>query len=118
MKKSVLTAVFATIALAASTGAVAMTPKNVHYTCQGDKELVVNYSFNRQDLPTKAIARINGARRVMPIDLARSDAVGTRFSSKGYVIDTDYMDASNYNQLTLGTVTANNKIVFKGCQPD
>ena len=46
--------------LIASGTAFAMTPKTVHYNCQGDKTLDATYSFNKQNLPTKVVAKING----------------------------------------------------------
>ncbi|MFC2390159.1 MAG: hypothetical protein ACFNNL_10795 [Kingella oralis] len=106
--------------LIASGTAFAMTPKTVHYNCQGDKTLDVTYSFNKQNLPTKVVAKINGKRRTLPINLAHSDIAGTKFGKVGgYMIDTAYVDTTTYNQVTIGTVTApNNRILYKECRPE
>ncbi|MDK4679545.1 DUF7606 domain-containing protein [Kingella negevensis] len=120
MKKTVFATLAAVATLFASTSAMAMTPKTVNYTCQGGKNINVTYTFNKQNLPTKATAKLNGATRTMKTNLAQSDLTGTTFGKAGsYMIDTDYVDATTYNQVILGTVTApNNKIIYKECRPN
>lgn len=119
MKKTVI-ATFAAATILASAAASAMTPKTVHYSCQGHKSINVTYKFNKQELPTQASFRLNGKKHVLPINLAHSDNTGTLFGKAGsYMIDTEYVDGTTYNQVTLGTITApNNKIILKECRPE
>ena len=120
MKKFVFSSIVAAVAMSGAASANAMTPKTVHYSCQGGQSLNVKYFFNKQNLPTKAQAKLGGKTRVMPINLAQSDRTGTTFGRAGsYMIGTDYVDATSYNQVTLSTITApNNKIIYKECRPN
>ena len=107
-------------ALVGATSANAMTPKTVHYSCQGGKSINVKYYFNNHNLPTKAVSNLAGRTRVLPINLAHSDSTGTTFGKAGsYMIGSDAVTATSYNQVTLSTVTApNNKILYKECRPN
>lgn len=120
MKRTIMTADIAMLAITGASSANAMTPKTVNYTCQGGKSINVKYFFNKQNLPTKAQAKLAGKMRIMPINLAHSSVTGTTFGKAGsYMIGTDHVDATTYNQVTLSTVTApNNKIIYKECRPN
>ena len=123
MKKFLFASMIAMTAMAGAAHAEvggAMTPKTVNYSCQRGKSINVTYYFNKQGLPTKAVSKLNGAKRTMPTNLNLSDSTGTTFGkSRTYMIGTDAMDSTNYNQLTLSTVTSpSNRIIYKECSPN
>ena len=90
----------------------------VAYACQSGKKVTVTYGFNKQNLPTYAAATINGKKRTMPINLDRSDNVGTYFGSeKNYRLGTDYMDKKNYRKLSILVTSPKDELVFKNCTP-
>lgn len=120
MKKIALLSALAFSALVGTNAhAVAMTPKTVQYSCQGNKSLNITYHFNEQGLPTKAVARLAGRNRTLPINLDHSDIAGTRFGGeRNFTISTEYMDTTNYNQIIVGPImNPRNQILYKNCKP-
>ncbi|MGF6148684.1 Uncharacterised protein [Kingella potus] len=92
--------------------------KSVSYRCQQGKRINVTYGFNKQGLPTYASARLNGRTRVMEIDLARSDNVGTFFGEAGgYRLDTDVLDSKNVRTQPMMITSPDDRILFKSCSP-
>ncbi|PID48581.1 MAG: hypothetical protein CR991_11090 [Proteobacteria bacterium] len=93
-----------------------MTSGRVHYACQSGKFINVTYLFNVQGLPTKAIAVINGSKRIMPINLSRSNNVDTVFGEEGqYVLGANYIDRNNYRRSSILVTSPKNEILFKNC---
>ncbi|OAM29365.1 hypothetical protein A7P95_03915 [Eikenella longinqua] len=90
----------------------------VAYQCQNNRRLNVQYSFNRQGVPTRAVADIEGHRRTLAYDLNRSDNVDTVFTGSGYTLSAGQMDAQNYRSQNGIMVTApSNRIAYKDCSP-
>ncbi len=88
----------------------------VRYQCQSGKSLQVHYSFNSVGLPTSAKAYVNGRVRYMPINLSRSDSVGTVFGKEGqYVLSSGYLTKKNFKKSSMLLTSPNNKILFKNC---
>ncbi len=91
---------------------------SVAYQCQNNRRLNVQYSFNRQGVPTRAVADIDGRRRALAYDLNRSDNVDTVFTGSGYTLAAGQMDAQNYRSQSGIMVTApSNRIAYKDCSP-
>ncbi len=89
---------------------------SVDYACQSNRSVKVSYHFNEQGLPTKAVAVINGAKRVMPINLSRSNHVDTIFGEEGqYVLSANYIDSRNYRRSSILVTSPKNEILFKNC---
>lgn len=113
----------AAAALALSGTAVAHTTdnptvaaKSVQYQCQQGKKIKVRYGFNKQGLPTYASALINGQKRMLPINLSRSDNVDTVFGKEGgYVLSAGQLDRKNYRQSSMMITAPNDEIVYKDC---
>lgn len=78
----------------------------------------VKYFFNKQNLPTKAQAKLGGKTRVMPINLAKSDDVSTLFGKSGsYMIGAEQMDSGNYTEVQLSNIMSpSGNILYKGCK--
>ncbi|MFC5920749.1 adhesin [Neisseria weixii] len=94
-----------------------VSKKTVTYSCQQGRTLKVTYGFNKQGLPTYAAASLNGRKRVLPINLARSDIAGTMFGKEnGYVVSTGYLDSKNYRTSSAMVTSPNNQILYKGCE--
>lgn len=92
---------------------------NVFYNCQNGQEVQVHYHFNSAGLPTKAETILNGKKRTLAYDMARSDDVDTIFSdSSGYNLATSYMDKDNYRQAAVLITAPNGNILYKSCLPD
>lgn len=117
MKKYLLATLVAATAMIGATSANAMTPKTLQYSCQGGKNVNVTYHFNKQGIPTKAVARLDGKTRVMPINLAKSDDVSTLFGKSGtYMLGSEQMDSGNYTEVGVSTITApSGNILYKSC---
>ena len=117
MKKLAFSLIVATAGMMAIS-ANAMSPKTVQYTCQGGKSVNVKYIFNDADLPSKAVASFSGKTIGMPINLNTSDMTSSIFGFGGYTMTADYIDAKNYNQVGIATITdPKNKTLFKNCNP-
>ena len=105
----------ATLALAVSATASA-AGGSVTYQCQNDKKVSVNYTFNRQGVPTQATATLNGEKRLMKYDLNRSDNVDTFFKDgAGYSLTSSNMDANNFRQNDIMITAPNGELVYKDC---
>ncbi|ASK26959.1 ACP-like domain-containing protein [Neisseria chenwenguii] len=116
--KKVSVILFAALAVMAGAAAQAAPSTSVQYACQNGKRVTVSYSFNRQELPTKAVAVVNGKRRIMPINLGRSDNIDTFFGKDGgYRLVTSYMDRKNFRTLPVMITDNRDRIVFKDCEP-
>ena len=89
----------------------------VSYQCQGNKKVTVNYSFNKQGIPTSATATLKGKALVMKYDLNSSDNVETYFKGAGYEISTSSMDSSNYREQPIMIFAPGSQILFKDCSP-
>lgn len=86
------------------------------YTCQGGKKITVTYGFNRQGLPTYASAKLGGKTRKLPINLDRSDAVGTVFGNEnGYSLSAAYTDSGNFRRNSAMIFSPAQEILFKEC---
>lgn len=119
-----LTALTAPIAHANDTmdeqQAVSTTTKvrQVNYACTSGGQVSVKYGFNRQNLPTYAQAYVGGKIRFMPINLAKSDSVGTSFGAEnGYMLGTEALTLHNYH--TAGMVGIQNhasEFTHKDCR--
>ncbi len=91
---------------------------SVDYACQSHRSIGVSYHFNEQGLPTKAVAVIDGAERVMPINLSRSNHIDTIFGEEGqYVLSANYIDIKNFRSSSILLTSPDNKILFKNCFP-
>ncbi|WP_238480179.1 DUF7606 domain-containing protein [Eikenella glucosivorans] len=91
---------------------------NVAYQCQNNRRLNVQYSFNRQGVPTRAVADIDGRRRTLAYNLNRSDNIDTVFTSNGYTLSAGQLDAQNYrHQSGIMITTPANRIAYKDCSP-
>ncbi len=105
-------------AIAADISNPTVSTKSVTYRCQQGKRVTVTYGFNKQGLTTYASANVNGRRRVMPIDLNRSDNVDTFYGEEGdYVLTTGYMDSKSFRKQPIMITAPNDQIVYKGCSP-
>lgn len=90
--------------------------RQVNYTCQSNKRVSVVYGFNSANLPTYAEAVLNGKKRFLPLNLARTDNVDTVFGDEeNFSIMSDAMRLNNYHRLSINVQNANSEIVFKGC---
>lgn len=92
--------------------------RQVVYQCQGNKSVKVVYGFNKQNLPTYAQASLNGKSRFMPINLAHSDNVGTRFGDdNNFSIGASAITLSNYHKVGVDTIQdPANEILYKSCK--
>ena len=107
----------ATLALAVSATASA-AGGTVTYQCQNDKKVSVNYTFNRQGVPTQATATLNGEKRLMKYDLNRSGDQDVYFQDRaGYNLSTSYMDANNFRQNAVMVMNPNSEFLYKDCAP-
>lgn len=96
-----------------------ITKRQVVYQCQNGKSLAITYGFNKQKLPTYALASLDGKNRLMPINPTYSDHTGTAFGD-----ENNYNTASetaltlgNYRKTGLTTVQdPSSKILFKDCR--
>ena len=125
--KHLALAMMTSAALFGMTAANAKNPttatKSVSYTCQGGEAVRIQYGFNRQGLPTKAIMYVGGKTRVMPIDLAHSDMTSTSFGTdKTYSVNTGAsgnpmgMTSRNYRKQIAMVTSPKGEILFKECK--
>lgn len=94
--------------------------RTVSYSCQGGKKVAVKYGFNKQNLPTYAQASLNGKTRFMPINLNRSDAIGTVFGdednfSLSGAVDADSLTFKNIRKSSVNIQSPGSEIIYKGC---
>lgn len=112
------TSLIAASALLVAASAANAGGKTVSYTCQQGKKIKVTYDFNRQGIPTRASAYLNGKKRVMPINLNRSDDVDTVFGDeKTYSLSTSYMDRKNHAAQSIMVTDPRQQIIYKDCNP-
>lgn len=92
--------------------------RQVVYQCQGGKSVKVVYGFNKQNLPVYAQANLNGKSRFMPINLAHSDNVSTRFGDdNNFSLGVSAMTLSNYHKVGVDTIQSPaSDILYKGCK--
>lgn len=91
----------------------------VDYSCDGGRQVSVNYKFNSAGVPTSAQATIQGRRQVMAYDQGRSDSVETSFKNRaGYRLSGSQMDSRNYRQSSIMITAPNDEILFKNCSPN
>ncbi|MFW2178252.1 MULTISPECIES: spore coat protein U domain-containing protein [unclassified Moraxella] len=77
----------------------AVSKKTVNATCSNGTKVKVTYGFNRQGLPTYAQAYLNGKTRFMPVNLYRTDAVGTVFGDdNNFSLYSGVITSKNYRQ--------------------
>ncbi|MGM8909804.1 ACP-like domain-containing protein [Psychrobacter sp. 1U1] len=94
----------------------AIKHRQVNYTCQNNKKVSVTYGFNEQYLPTFAEANLNGKKRFLPINLGRSDNVGTVFGDEeNFSIMTGPLRLNNYHKSSANIQNAKSEILYKGC---
>lgn len=94
----------------------AVKHRQVNYTCQNNKKVSVTYGFNEQYLPTFAEANLNGKKRFLPINLGRSDNVGTVFGDEdNFSIMTGALRLNNYHKSSANIQNAKSEILYKGC---
>ncbi|MGM8897755.1 MULTISPECIES: ACP-like domain-containing protein [unclassified Psychrobacter] len=94
----------------------AIKHRQVNYTCQNNKKVSVTYGFNKQYLPTFAEANLNGKKRFLPINLGRSDNVGTVFGDEeNFSIMTGPLRLNNYHKSSANIQNAKSEILYKGC---
>lgn len=90
--------------------------KSVRYTCQGGKKVRVVYGFNKQGLPTFAEAKIGGKTRFMPINLAHSDNVGTRFGDENnFSMAGGAVTSQSYRNKDMMITAPDGEIVYQNC---
>ena len=89
----------------------------VSYQCQGNKKVTVNYSFNKQGIPTSATATLKGKKVTMKYDLASSDNVDVTFKGAGYSLSTSDMNADNFRDQPVMVTGPGNQIAYKDCSP-
>lgn len=95
----------------------AVKHRQVNYTCQNNKKISVTYGFNKQYLPTFAEANLNGKKRFLPINLARSDNTMTVFGEEdNFSIMTGELRLNNYHKSSANIQNAKSEIVYKGCE--
>lgn len=97
--------------------ATAVKTRQVTYQCQGKNTVKVTYGFNQQNLPTYAQATLNGKSRFMPINLAHSDSVSTRFGDdNNFSLGASAFNLSNYHKVSVDTIQSPaSDILFKSC---
>lgn len=94
----------------------AVKHRQVNYTCQNNKKVSVTYGFNKQYLPTFAEANLNGKKRFLPINLARSDDTMTVFGEEdNFSIMTGELRLNNYHKSSANIQNASSEILYKGC---
>lgn len=94
----------------------AVKHRQVNYTCQNNKKISVTYGFNKQYLPTFAEANLNGKKRFLPINLARSDNTMTVFCEEdNFSIMTGELRLNNYHKSSANIQNAKSEILYKGC---
>lgn len=94
----------------------AIKHRQVNYSCQNNNKISVTYGFNKQYLPTFAEANLNGKKRFLPINLARTDNVSTVFGDKdNFSIMTGPLRLNNYHKSSANIQNASSEILFKGC---
>ena len=97
----------------------AIKHRQVNYSCQNNKKVSVTYGFNKEYLPTFAEATLNGKTRFLPINLGRSDNVGTVFGDEdNFSIMTGPLRLNNYHKSSANIQNAKSKILYKGCNVD
>lgn len=95
----------------------AVNKREVTYQCQGKKSVKVTYGFNKQKQPTYAQATLNGKSRFMPINLAHSDSVGTRFGDDdNFSLGASAITLANYHKVGVDTIQSPaSDILYKDC---
>ncbi|WP_243453024.1 DUF7606 domain-containing protein [Psychrobacter coccoides] len=94
----------------------AIKHRQVNYTCQNNNKISVTYGFNKQYLPTFAEANLNGKKRFLPINLARTDNISTVFGDEeNFSIMTGPLRLNNYHKSSANIQNANSEILYKGC---
>ena len=94
----------------------AIKHRQVNYTCQNNNKISVTYGFNKQYLPTFAEANLNGKKRFLPINLARTDNISTVFGdAENFSIMTGPLRLNNYHKSSANIQNANSEILYKGC---
>lgn len=95
-----------------------VTKRQVNYQCQSGKSVKVTYGFNQQNLPTYAQATLSGKSRFMPINLAYSDNVTTRFGDdNNFSLGTSALTLSNYHKVGIDTIqNPASEILYKSCK--
>ncbi|MDN5733573.1 MAG: adhesin [Psychrobacter sp.] len=97
----------------------AIKHRQVNYSCQNNKKVSVTYGFNKEYLPTFAEATLNGKTRFLPINLGRSDNVGTVFGDEdNFSIMTGPLRLNNYHNSSANIQNAKSEILYKGCNVD
>ena len=83
----------------------------VKYTFQINKKVSVTYGFNKEYLPTFAEANLNGKKRFLPINLGRSDNVGTVFGDEdNFSIMTGELRLNNYHKSSANIQNASSEV--------
>lgn len=91
--------------------------KTVNYVCQ-DGRVAVKYGFNAAGVPVNAIAKVNGATRVMKYDMSRSDNVDAFFKdAAGYRLNADAFERNSVHKTAINITSPRNDLVFKNCSP-
>lgn len=94
----------------------AVKHRQVNYSCQNNKKVSVTYGFNEQYLPTFAEANLNGKKRFLPINLARSDDTMTVFGEEeNFRVMTGPLRLNNYHTSSANIQNASSEILYKGC---
>ncbi len=94
----------------------AVKHRQVNYSCQNNKKVSVTYGFNEQYLPTFAEANLNGKKRFLPINLARSDDTMTVFGEEeNFSVMTGPLRLNNYHKSSANIQNASSEILYKGC---
>lgn len=76
----------------------------------------MTYGFNEQYLPTFAEANLNGKKRFLPINLARSDDTMTIFGEEeNFSVMTGPLRLNNYHKSSANIQNAKSEILYKGC---
>ncbi|MFB2538545.1 MULTISPECIES: adhesin [unclassified Acinetobacter] len=89
----------------------------VNYSCQNGKKVRVTYGFNKQGLPTYAMANVNGKTRTMPINLGDSGGNMTVFGEENsYILSADAITKRNARRSSMMITGPDNVIEFKGCR--
>lgn len=127
--KTIVPAALLSVGLMVTVNANALSPQQAHattavtkqvtYQCAGKKPVKVTYGFNKQGIPTFAEAFLEGKKRFMPMNLAHSDFVGTRFGhdkDHNYMLNTRGITSKDYKKSTIMVTTPDNKIIFKNCK--
>lgn len=98
----------------------AVKTRTVNYTCQNGEKVSVKYGFNKQNLPTYAQASLNGKTRFMPINLYRTDDVGTVFGDEDSFslsggVDANALTYKNIRKSSINVLSPASEIIHKGC---